>query len=385
MKRIIAINFFMMFQLSVLLFAFEEKNPKDASIEKIEKTISEALKDFENKKETYIKEVLDLFEKKELSVRNKGDLTLVNQIKKEKEAFVSQNKEPTLFFITDQKRFMEKAKIELIKNYEIAIKESIKLKLDFEAEELTKELDAIKTGKIKPAPKPTIAAKETITESKDLFQPGSFWADNQPAGMVLEVVSRKANSFSALFYNQNKSLIREVSGTIINNRINWMAKDVKVINGKSPGGNNIGTVSKNSIQMEWFTPPNKKAGDFNLTLIHPSKTFDSMVGEYKYLNGLANHWHFIKLSNEKSKNIPVIQMKKQGTEWNRFGDWGLSGNVLLLYSETNSKVKDLITLEKKTSKQIKWSVYFGECNGGFTKTYLPNRPPDRWAVFEKID
>ena len=105
----------------------------------------------------------------------------------------------------------------------------------------------------------------------------------------------------------------------------------------------------------------------------------------KYLNGLANHWHFIKLSNEKSKNIPVIQMKKQGTEWNRFGDWGLSGNALLLYSETNSKVKDLITLEKKTSKQIKWSVYFGECNGGFTKTYLPNRPPDRWAVFEKID
>jgi len=43
MKKIIAINFFMIFQLSVLVFAFEEKNPKDASIEKIEKTISEAL------------------------------------------------------------------------------------------------------------------------------------------------------------------------------------------------------------------------------------------------------------------------------------------------------------------------------------------------------
>ena len=90
-----------------------------------------------------------------------------------------------------------------------------------------------------------------------------------------------------------------------------------------------------------------------------------------YLNGPANHLHFIKLSNEKSKIIPVIQMKKQGTEWNRFGDWGLSENALLLYSETNSKVKDLITLEKKLPNKLNGQFILGSVMVDLRKLTCP--------------
>ena len=136
--------------LPVVIFAFagdEAKAPAPAEV--MQKQIADAIKVYGEKKEVYRKDVLDLFERKEKFARDKGDLKTLNQIKKEKDAFFDNGKDPTLFFVTDQKRFLELAKLDLIKAYEKTIKDCLKMKLDVEAEGFSIELEEIKAGKIK--------------------------------------------------------------------------------------------------------------------------------------------------------------------------------------------------------------------------------------------
>ena len=97
----------------------------------------------------YRKDVKDLFERKEKFSRDRGDLKTLNQIKKEKDAFLENGRDPTLFFIMDQKRFLEQAKLDLIKAYEKTIKDCLNMKLDVKAEDFSKELEEIRKGKIK--------------------------------------------------------------------------------------------------------------------------------------------------------------------------------------------------------------------------------------------
>jgi formylglycine-generating enzyme required for sulfatase activity len=136
--------------LPVVIFAFaedESKAPMPAEI--MQKQIADAIKVYGEKKEIYRKDVLDLFERKEKNARDKGDLKTLNLIKKQREIFSEDGKEPTLFLITDQKRFLELAKLDLIKAYEKTIKDCLKMKLDVEAEGFSKELEEIRAGKIK--------------------------------------------------------------------------------------------------------------------------------------------------------------------------------------------------------------------------------------------
>ena len=110
----------------ILAFAEDEANtpaPSDA----IQKQLVDAIKIYEDKKETYLKDILDLFERKEKDFRDKGDLKMVKTVKKEKDVFFQDGKGPTLFYITDQKRYLELAKLDLIKGYEKTIKDCIKL------------------------------------------------------------------------------------------------------------------------------------------------------------------------------------------------------------------------------------------------------------------
>ena len=142
--------------LPVVIFAFagdESKAPVPAEV--MQKQIADAIKVYGEKKEIYRKDVLDLFERKEKFARDKGDLKTLNQIKKEKDAFFENGKDPTLFFVTDQKRFLELAKYDLIKAYEKTIKDCLKMKLDVEAEGFSKDLEEIKAGKIKDEEKKT--------------------------------------------------------------------------------------------------------------------------------------------------------------------------------------------------------------------------------------
>jgi hypothetical protein len=384
LKRTLAIFIFAIAQLNIFLFAFQVRKAKDPAMEKIEKTISEAIRQFETKKETYVKEVLDLFEKKETSVRGKGNLELLNQIKKEKEAFLSQNREPSLFFITDQKRLMEKAKIELIKIYEQAIKDCVQLKLDFEAEEYTKELQGIKNGVLPGLQKlrqmPELPKVPPRPEPKDYFQANSYWADSREL-RILQVTKREDNQFTALWYPQSKAEIREVSGTISENKFSWLAKNVKLLKGKSPGGNNFGTIQKDSIRMEWHQPQGKKGGELNLQLIHPTKTFENLKGIYKFVSGNTDEINKFQILDEPKNETPWLKLFLKNTSEFDMKDWGVSGDFLLFCNNNY----DLYAIERKNEKQVRFSIYLGECKSGFKKTNIPSRSPDKMAIFDQIE
>jgi len=148
--KLFSIVMMLVLALPVVIFAFagdEAKAPAPAEV--MQKQIADAIKVYGEKKEIYRKDVLDLFERKEKFSRDKGDLKTLNQIKKEKDVFFESGKDPTLFFVTDQKRFLELAKLDLIKAYEKTIKDCLKMKLDVEAEGFSKELEEIRAGKIK--------------------------------------------------------------------------------------------------------------------------------------------------------------------------------------------------------------------------------------------
>jgi formylglycine-generating enzyme required for sulfatase activity len=159
--------------LPVVIFAFAEDESKaPAPAEVMQKQIADAIKVYGEKNEVYRKDVLDLFERKEKNAHDKGDLKALNLIKKEKDAFFGDGKDPTLFFVTDQKRFLELAKLDLIKAYEKIIKDCLKMKLDVEAEGYSKELEEIRTVKVKKA-KPIFleapfSAEEAKTAQKEL-------------------------------------------------------------------------------------------------------------------------------------------------------------------------------------------------------------------------
>ncbi|NBQ48451.1 MAG: formylglycine-generating enzyme family protein, partial [Sphingobacteriia bacterium] len=154
--------------LPVVIFAFagdESKVPAPAEV--MQKQIADAIKVYGEKKEVYRKDVLDLFERKEKNARDKGDLKTLNQIKKEREIFSENAKEPTLFLITDQKRFLELAKFDLIKAYEKTIKDCLKMKLDVEAEGFSKDLEEIRAGKV----------KAVVKKAKPIFLEAPFSAE----------------------------------------------------------------------------------------------------------------------------------------------------------------------------------------------------------------
>ena len=134
----------------MVILGFAEDEAKTlAPSDVMQKQLADAIKIYEDKKETYLKDVLDLFERKEKELRDKADLKMLNLIKKEKDVFIKEGKGPTLFFITDQKRNLELAKLDLIKGYEKTIKDCIKLKLDAKAEEYSSDLKDLKAGKNK--------------------------------------------------------------------------------------------------------------------------------------------------------------------------------------------------------------------------------------------
>jgi len=155
--------------LPVVIFAFAEDEAKaPAPAEVMQKQITDAIKVYGEKKEIYRKDVLDLFERKEKNARDKGDLKTLNLIKKQREIFSEDGKEPTLFLITDQKRFLELAKLDLIKAYEKTIKDCLKMKLDVEAEGFSKDLEEIKAGKV----------KAVVKKAKPIFLEAPFSAES---------------------------------------------------------------------------------------------------------------------------------------------------------------------------------------------------------------
>ena len=177
--KLFSLALMLVLAMPVVIFAFagdESKAPMPAEV--MQRQIADAMKVYGEKKEVYRKDVLDLFERKEKFARDKGDLKTLNQIKKEKDAFFENGKGPTLFFVTDQKRFLELAKLDLIKAYEKTIKDCLKMKLDVEAEGFSKELEEIRAGKIKAE------IKVEEKKAKPMFLEAPFSAEAAKAAQM---------------------------------------------------------------------------------------------------------------------------------------------------------------------------------------------------------
>jgi len=174
--KLFSLALMLVLALPVVIFAFagdESKAPAPAEV--MQNQIADAIKIYGEKKEMFRKDVLDLFERKEKNARDKGDLKTLNLIKKERAIFSEDAKEPTLFLITDQKRFLELAKLDLIKAYEKTIKDCLKMKLDVEAEGFSKELEEIRAGKVKAEIKAEVKVEEK--KAKSVFLQAPFSAE----------------------------------------------------------------------------------------------------------------------------------------------------------------------------------------------------------------
>jgi len=97
-QKLFSLVLMLVLALPVVIFAFAEDESKaQMPTEVMQKQIADAIKVYGEKKEIYRKDVLDLFERKEKNARDKGDLKTLNLIKKEREIFSADTKEPTLF------------------------------------------------------------------------------------------------------------------------------------------------------------------------------------------------------------------------------------------------------------------------------------------------
>ena len=105
-QKLFSLVLMLVLGLPVVILAFagdESKAPAPAEV--MQKQIADAIKVYGEKKEVYRKDVLDLFERKEKFARDKGDLKTLNLIKKEKDAFFENGKDPSLFLLPIRKGF----------------------------------------------------------------------------------------------------------------------------------------------------------------------------------------------------------------------------------------------------------------------------------------
>jgi serine/threonine protein kinase len=80
--------------------------------------------------------------------------------------------------------------------------------------------------------------------STDPFQPNSVWVNTERT-MTLTVMERKGERFVARFVIGPR-IDREVTGTVKDGKLSWLAKDVRAIKGEA-GGDNFGTITSDEI------------------------------------------------------------------------------------------------------------------------------------------
>lgn len=118
-------------------------------------------------------------------------------------------------------------------------------------------------------------AQDKAASPADAFQVNSVWADVADVrfldkGKSLTVTAREGEKFKATFKFQDE-IEREITGTIKDGKLSWLAKDVRAIKGNA-GGDNEGTLGKDKmgdkIDFVWRKPGSDDvAGKFTLRLI----------------------------------------------------------------------------------------------------------------------
>ena len=102
----------------------------------------------------------------------------------------------------------------------------------------------------------------SVASAADYLQIGSVWLA-EPGGWTFTILERQGERFKSLFVVGKQ--IREVSGTIKNGRLRWLAKDVKVRAG-NPGNDNEGEIKGTSVEMTHSKPSGPVLGRFTLRL-----------------------------------------------------------------------------------------------------------------------
>jgi len=104
---------------------------------------------------------------------------------------------------------------------------------------------------------------------ESVFNPNTVWVADPPHNTKLTVLHRNANRFTARF--ESAGWIREINGTVKNDSVTWLGKDVRVIKG-SAGDDNFGRIvterSGYRIDFEWRgrNERSRKSGSFVLRL-----------------------------------------------------------------------------------------------------------------------
>jgi hypothetical protein len=192
--------------------------------------------------------VLAGLKKKMEAARKMGDLETLVQLEKENEEFDSKGAIPSSVSVGRFTSKIDLAQSRLINAYKNAIKESTKKGNITFAKSLQEELESYESRN------PYLPLMW-----KDSFQVDSIWADDVNS-KTLTVTEREGNSFKANLRISNR-IERLVSGTIKNNEITWLRKDVQPIKG-GQGDDNTGTIASDEfgerIDFTWQSSRGQK-------------------------------------------------------------------------------------------------------------------------------
>ena len=106
-----------------------------------------------------------------------------------------------------------------------------------------------------PSVKSSVAS--TPNASFDPLPVGSIWRG--PSGERLIVRERNGDRFTARLAFPGDAIIREISGTVRGDTMEWHAADVIAVKG-ARGGDNIGTIKGDQIDLRWGPPNGPKNG-----------------------------------------------------------------------------------------------------------------------------
>jgi poly(3-hydroxybutyrate) depolymerase len=128
----------------------------------------------------------------------------------------------------------------------------------------------------------------------DAIQPNSVWQDGRST--TLTILERNGNTFRARVETRNA--VREVTGTVKDKTISWLAKDVRAISG-GPGGDNFGTITDGKIDFTWHDAKGG-SGKFSLWRGFEDRTFHGPGGKT-----LPYKLH-VPGGYDKAKRYPVV-------------------------------------------------------------------------------
>lgn len=225
-----------------------------AETDPIELKLIEAKKQYDSALEKVRHSVVEALDKKLAASKKVGDLKAVTAVQSEISAIDKLGKMPQSIPTKGFDSQIRLARIRMEEAFTDAIRQYTKADKIELAKAVQQELDAFK------------AAPPSLTSvTKDPFQVKSVWIGDD--GQELTVTERRGETFRATF-KIGQNIERDVSGNIRNDKLSWLAKNVRVVKGRA-GGDNHGTViaenTSHKIDFVW-RDENGATGNFTLRL-----------------------------------------------------------------------------------------------------------------------